>query len=145
MILALTSWTAGGYGSGPQRTQQRSEFSLQIGEDQVNTSVAICLNHLNRLNWICSAADLNLKSTLIQSNPIQTNYSNQISSNQFNPIHSKSFNLINSSISPIWFWPNRATTGAFFYTSLRTTRGRSSTWGPEDGETWRCPMGNVGF
>lgn len=93
MILALTSWTAGGYGSGPQRTQQRSEFSLQIGEDQVNTSVAICLNHLNRLNWICSAADLNLKSTLIQSNPIQTNYSNQ---NQFKSVQSHPFQIIQS-------------------------------------------------
>lgn len=85
---------------------QRSEFSLHIGEDQVNTSVAIGLNHLNRLNWICSVADLNLKSTLIESNPDQLfQYipikSLQISSIPSIPNHSKSFNLINSSISPI--------------------------------------------
>ena len=86
-------------------------------------------------------------SDRIQSRPIIPIYSNQISSNQFNSIHSKSFNLINSSISPILTQQGHWL-GAFFSTSLRTTRGRSSTWGPEDGETWRCmtlPDGSCWF
>ena len=73
-----------------------------------------------------------------------------ISYNLFNSFQFHPFNLINLiNLSYLILTP-QGHDGPFLsiHTSLRTSRGRSSTWGPEDWKLdtmWALKMGNVGL